>query len=76
MNGNVAPSCRTGGARQRWEHEQAPVAAAIVLWLRTSLNPIPSCRTRIGGDRTTHSSNSWPCGDAESPKVAQKEASP
>ncbi len=76
MIGNVAPSCRTGGARQRWEHEQAPVAAAKVLWLRTSLNPFPSCRTRIGGNSRIDPSNSWPCGGAESPKVSRKEASP
>ncbi len=76
MNRNAAPSCRTGGARQRGERRQAPVAAAIVLWLRTSLNPFPSCRTHIGGNDPTDPSTSWPCGGAEPSKVARKEASP
>ncbi len=75
MTTNVAPSCRTGGARQLGEPSQAPVAAAIVLWLRTSLTPFPSCRTRFGGDRLIDPLSQSPLGGTGSPKVPRKEAS-
>ncbi len=75
MTAKEAPSCRTGGARQRGAHQQAPVAAAIVRWFHTSLNPFPSCRTHIGGNDPTNSSSSRPSGDAESRDVSRKEAS-
>ena len=76
MDGKVALSCRTGGARQRGEPGQAPVAAAMVPWLRTSQNTFPSCGTRIGVSDRIDSFGTWPIGGAESPKVLRKEASP
>ncbi len=76
MTTKVALPCRTGGARQNGEPNQAPVAAAIVLWLRTSLTPFPSCRLRVGANDPNNPARSWPIGDARTPKVSRKEASP
>jgi hypothetical protein len=74
MNARAALPCRTGGARQQGGSQLAAVAAASALWIHTSVEPFPSCTTNLTDDPIDPASLS-PFGDAESPKVARKEAS-
>ncbi len=75
METTAALPCRAGGARQRGECNQVPVASAIALGLSASSLSFLSSRATLTDKRLTEPATLLPFGNAESPKAARKEAS-